>query len=107
NSVDNSSSMFANRAIELQAQGTFVLSNYNVGLNSRYPHIHITNGFEDTLSMLDQLTESHIREVQSAGIRSVFSHDLAIMRISKIAQAVGMKADMTDPRVTIVQQQSD
>src|SRR5699024_7077617 len=27
--------------------------------------------------------------------------------ISKIVQAVGMKADMTDPRVTIVQQQND
>src|SRR5699024_7120132 len=54
NSVQNSSSMFANRAIELQAQGTFVLSNYNVGLNSRYPHVHISNGFTDTLAALNK-----------------------------------------------------
>lgn len=107
NSVDNSSTMFANRAIELQAQGTFVLSNYNVGLNSRYPHIHITNGFADTVGSLDQLTEPQIREVQAAGIRAVFSNDLAIMRIAKIIETVGLSAHVADPRVAIMTHGSD
>src|SRR5699024_6472381 len=99
--------MFANRAIELQAQGTFVLSNYNVGLNSRYPHVHLTNGFEDTVRTLNQLTESQVREVQAAGIRSVFSNDLAIMRIARIIETVGLKADIADPRVVVVQHSPD
>ena len=102
NSVQNSSSMFANRAIELQAQGTFVLSNYNVGLNSRYPHVHLSNGFADTLAALDQLAEDDIREIQADGIRVVFSHDLAIMRIAKIIETVGLTAEVAQPRVRIV-----
>src|SRR5699024_269476 len=102
NSVSNSSSMFANRAIELQAQGTFVLSNYNVGLNSRYPHVHMSNGFTDTLAALNNLSDHHIREIQAAGIRSVFSNDLALMRIAKIIETVGSPAHIADPRVVIL-----
>jgi len=107
NSVQNSSSMFANRAIELQAQGTFVLSNYNVGLNSRYPHVHISNGFTDTLAALDHLTERQIREIQADGIRAVFSNDLAIMRIAKIIEAVGLDAEVAEPRVGVLKHGHD
>lgn len=107
NSVQNSSSMFANRAIELQAQGTFVLSNYNVGLNSRYPHVHISNGFTDTLAALDRLTERQIREIQADGIRAVFSNDLAIMRIAKIIEAVGLDAEVAEPRVGVLKHGHD
>lgn len=107
NSVSASASMFANRAIELQAQGTFVLSNYNVGLNSRYPHVHVSNGFTDTVGALDNLSEAHIRETQAAGIRSVFSNDLATMRIAKILQTVGHEADVTSPRVVVVKHDED
>lgn len=107
NSVQNSSSMFANRAIELQAQGTFVLSNYNVGLNSRYPHVHISNGFTDTLAALNKLTERQIREIQADGIRAVFSNDLAIMRIAKIIEAVGLDAEVAEPRVGVLKHGHD
>ena len=107
NSVSSSSTMFANRAIELQAQGTFVLSNYNVGLNSRYPHVHISNGFTDTLAALNNLSEMHIREIQADGIRSVFSNDLALMRIAKIIETVGTSAQISDPRVVILKHNDD
>lgn len=107
NSVVNSTTMFANRAIELQAQGTYVLSNYNVGLNSRYPHVHVTNGFVDTRDSLDRLSEGEIRAVQASGIRSVFSNDMAIMRIAKIIETVGLSATVTDPRVAVVQHGND
>src|SRR5699024_3775977 len=107
NSAHNSSSMFANRAIELQAHGTFVLSNYNVGLNSRYPHVHISNGFTDTLAALDHLTERQIREIQADGIRAVFSNDLAIMRIAKIIEAVGLDAEVAEPRVGVLKHGHD
>src|SRR5699024_4782643 len=107
NSVQGSASMFANRAIELQAQGTYVLSNYSVGINSRYPHVHISNGFSDTLATLNSLSENHIRQVQAAGIRSVFSNDLAIMRIGKILQTVGLSGDVSIPSVAIVKESSD
>src|SRR5699024_4773509 len=96
-----------NRAIELQAQGTFVLSNYNGGLNSRYPHVHMSNGFTDTLAALNNLSDNHIREIQAAGIRSVFSNDLALMRIAKIIETVGSPAQIADPRVVILKHDDD
>lgn len=107
NSVSDSSSMFANRAIELQAQGTVVLSNYNVALNSRYPHVHISNGFTDTLATLNTMTEREIREIQAAGIRSVYSHELAIMRIAKILSTIGLSASVPEPRVAILTHSDD
>lgn len=107
NSVSNSTSMFANRAIELQAQGTVVLSNYNVGLNSRYPHVHISNGFTDTLATLNTLTEPQIRELQAAGLRSVFSNDLALMRVAKIIETVGLSGDVDEPRVVVIKHSAD
>ena len=107
NSVSDSSSMFANRAIELQAQGTWVLSNYNVALNSRYPHIHISNGFEDTLAALNNIQEPEVREIQAAGIRAVFSHELALMRVAKILSTIGHTANVTDPTVAIVLHSED
>lgn len=107
NSVQDSSSMFANRAIELQAQGTYVLSNYNVGINSQYPQVHISNGFLDTLDTLNSLSEQQIRQNQAAGIRSVFSNDLALMRIAKILEAVGLDAPVVQPRVAIMQHSAD
>ncbi|MDR7346900.1 glycosyltransferase [Enteractinococcus fodinae] len=107
NSVSDSSSMFANRAIELQAQGTVVLSNYNVALNSRYPHVHISNGFTDTLATLNTMTEREIRDIQAAGIRSAFSHELALMRISKILSTIGLSASVPEPRVVILKHSDD
>lgn len=107
NSVQSSASMFANRAIELQAQGTYVLSNYNVGLNSRYPHVHVSNGFIDTLAALDSLSEKQLRENQAAGIRAVFTHDLALMRIAKILKTVGLEAAVANPRVVVVKHNHD
>src|SRR5699024_9034190 len=107
NSVQNSSSMFANRAIELQAQGTFVLSNYNVGLNSLSPHSDLSNGFTDPPAVLYQLTEAAIRDVQAVVIRTAFSNDLAIMRIAKIIDTVGLEAEVSDPRVLIVAKDRD
>lgn len=107
NSVQESSSMFANRALELQAQGTLVLSNYNVGINSHYPHVHISNGYTDTLATLNSLSEVEIRKAQADGIRSVFSKDLAIMRVAKILETVGLSADVMTPRVGVVKHDSD
>lgn len=107
NSVPSSTTMFANRAIELLAQGTFVLSNYNVGLNSRYPQIHLSNGYPDTLATLDNLDEAEIRRVQAAGIRSVFSNDLAITRVAKILRIVGLEAEVMEPRVAVLKHNND
>ncbi|APF39944.1 glycosyltransferase family 2 protein [Neomicrococcus aestuarii] len=90
NSVTASQTMYANRAVELQASGTLIISNYNQGLNSHFPHIHIANSTSDVRRMLDGLTFEELRRVQSAGIRAAFDSELALYRIDKILNVAGI-----------------
>ncbi|MGO1182500.1 MAG: glycosyltransferase [Micrococcaceae bacterium] len=107
NSVHSSMTMYANRAIELQAQSTFVLSNYNAGLNSRYPHVHLVNSYRDVLATLESMNEDWLRKAQADGVRSVFSNDLALMRIRRILKSVGLGEDRMTPTVGVVVAQGD
>lgn len=102
NSVHSSMTMYANRAIELQAQSTFVLSNYNAGLNSRYPHVHLVNSYRDVLATLESINEDWLRKAQADGVRSVFSNDLALMRVQRILKSVGLSEDRLSPTVGLI-----
>ena len=84
NSVQNSQTMFANRAIELQAMGTFVLSNYNAGLNSQFPHIRMPDTEVDVATMIQTLTEVDVVRAQLDGVRSAFNGNTAFDRMGKI-----------------------
>ncbi|MGG5751853.1 glycosyltransferase [Zafaria sp. Z1313] len=102
NSVMASQSMYANRAVELQAAGTLVVSSYNQGLNSRFPQIHIANSVRDVRDMLDTLSFEELREVQAAGIRSVFDTELSLYRLDKILETAGLAAPRPGLTVDVV-----
>lgn len=102
NSVSFSSTMMANRAIELQAQNTAVLSNYNARLNSRYPHVHLANSADDVRGFLETMTMAELRRMQADGLRAVFSNELASSRLRSILRAVGHEVTGQDLRVGIV-----
>ena len=97
NSVMASQSMYANRAIELQASGTLVVSTYNQGLNSHFPHVFVANSARDVKDMLDTLTFEELRSIQAAGIRNAFGSELALYRIDTILEASGL----TQPRLPL------
>ncbi|WP_210604455.1 glycosyltransferase [Brevibacterium oceani] len=99
NSVVNSQSMYANRIIELQAMGTFVVSNYNAGVNSLYPQVCMPDSSLDMQQTYRALTQRSIREAQVAGIRAAFTANTAFDRIDTIAEA--MELDSGAPEHTV------
>ncbi|MBE1513883.1 glycosyltransferase [Nesterenkonia halotolerans] len=72
NSVIGSQTMFANRALELQASGTLLLSTYNQGLNSYHPQVRIANSAADVEESLRGLDLEELRRAQGDGVREVF-----------------------------------
>lgn len=107
NSVQDSRTMYANRVVELQAMGTLVLSNYNAGINSRYPHVHTANSAKDVEDLLASLTLEELRRAQADGIRDVFTHDLTSYRIDDILRSVGLSTPERQLRVAITSEHVD
>lgn len=108
NSVTASQTMFANRAVELLAMGTLVMSNYNAGLNSRYPCVTMLDSELDTEYFLRSLTDQYLSYCQVEGIREVFLNDTAFERVDEILEVVGIQAEKPKHTMYIVcEQKSD
>lgn len=92
NSVQNSQTMFANRALELQAMGTQIMSNYNAGLNSQFPHILMPDSRVDARDWALTLSDNDIYRAQLAGVRAAFTGNTAFERMSTILESAGLGA---------------
>lgn len=110
NSVQDSQTMFANRALELQASGTMVLSTYSQGLNSHHPQVHIANSAEDVAATLRHLTSSaagheDLRRIQGDGIRRVFLDHHVVDLLSRVAAIAGVSVETPGERVLAVSEE--
>lgn len=101
NSVTNSQSMYANRVIELQAMGTFIVSNYSAGVNSLYPQVCMPDSALDMQQTYEALTPESIRQAQVAGIRAAFTANTAFDRIDTIAEAMGLTSSAPNHTVYV------
>jgi glycosyltransferase involved in cell wall biosynthesis len=90
NSVQNSQTMFANRALELQAMGTLIMSNYNAGLNSQFPHILMPDSEVDARDWAASLTDNDVSRAQLDGVRAAFTGNTAFERMATILEAAGL-----------------
>lgn len=93
NSVIGSQTMFANRALELQASGTLVLSSYNQGLNSYHPQVRIANSSADVQESLRALDPEELRRAQGDGVREAFLRH----HVSDLLARVGRIAGKAEP----------
>ncbi|WGM19508.1 glycosyltransferase [Paenarthrobacter sp. OM7] len=102
NSVISSASMYANRVVELQAMGSMVLSNYNVGVNNRFPNVLTAQTTSDVRDVLDGMSQVNLYEVQMEGLRRAYTDHLAHDRMAEILQAAGLSAGAPSARVCAV-----
>lgn len=102
NSVISSSSMYANRVVELQAMGSMVLSNYNVGVNNRFPNVLTAQTSADVREVLDGMSKRSLYEVQMEGLRRAYSDHLANDRMAEILEVAGLTALASRARVCAV-----
>lgn len=102
NSVKYSNTMFANRVYELQAFGNILLSNFSVGVNSKFPHVFIYNYKTDVPQFLTHTSDRAIREISHAGIRQTMNYETTYHRIKYIYEILGNTLDVDDARVLVV-----
>lgn len=102
NSVLASQTMFANRALELQAAGTLVLSTYNQGLNSYYPQVHMANSAAEVAAELQSLDLKTLRRSQGDGIRQVFLENHGIDLLAHMARIAGVDVGPSAERILAV-----
>ncbi|MET3901805.1 glycosyltransferase [Paenarthrobacter sp. 4246] len=102
NSVISSASMYANRVVELQAMGSMVLSNYNVGVNNRFPNVLTAQTTSDVRDVLDGMSKSSLYEVQMEGLRRAYTDHLAHDRMAEILEAAGQPTGASRSRVCAV-----
>ncbi len=105
--VGGSQSAFSARAVELQASGSMVLSTYNQGINSYYPHVHIANSREDVASMLERLEIKDLRRNQSDGVREAFTRHHACDVLRGMLREVGTSSDTPAARFLAVAEEPD
>ena len=89
NSVTDSSTMFANRVVELLAMGTVVLSNYSNGVNSLYPYVTMIDSDTDARQFVDNISDDYIRFTRAEGLRDVFLYDTAFDRVDTLLESAG------------------
>lgn len=106
NSVVDSQTMFANRVLELQALGTPVISNYNAGVNSEFPHVFIPDSENDLLDYLDSKTPRDYLDLVSAGVRKVFMDYHAFDAMNNLLRVTGQVLPDTRRTVTIISETS-
>lgn len=102
NSVKYSETMFANRVFELQAFGNLLLSNYSVGVNNQFPNVLIANSKQDVSSILNNHSESELREFQAKNIRNVMLNNTTYHRLDQLAEYVGLKKTIVKPNIAVV-----
>ncbi|WP_169738750.1 glycosyltransferase [Salinicoccus luteus] len=102
NSVKYSNTMFANRVFELQAFGNILLSNFSIGVNSKFPHVFIYNHVSDIKQFLEYTDEKTFREISAAGIRTTMNGETTYHRMQYIASKIGIDIEVDRARLLVV-----
>lgn len=105
NSVVGSTTMFANRAVELQAMGAAVISNYSMALNSLLPNILIADSASDTQAMLEYLQGDELYRLQSQGVHRVFYEHTSHQQMAELLETIGLHTVATHGRALMVADQ--
>lgn len=101
NTVKNSQTMFANRAYELQADGSLLVSNYSIGINSILPLVYLAHSKDDVGRLLSSFGGEELYERQMASVRYVMTGETCFDRISEMLRIVG-KPECTTARTVAV-----
>src|SRR5699024_5572494 len=102
NSVKNSITMCANRIYELQAMGTVVISNYNKGVHTKFPHLVISSYQNDIQHFIRTITSEEENELIATGIREVMLNHTSYHRVAKLIQINDPSYKLTSPKILIV-----
>jgi glycosyltransferase involved in cell wall biosynthesis len=108
NTVQDSTTMFANRVYELQALGNVMLSNYSLGVNNKFPNIFLVNNQNEVKDIFNGFSEEEVFEHQVQGIRNVMTDQTSYLRIEEMLEKIGIKLQIKKKKVAVlIQKHSD
>lgn len=102
NTIKDSSTMFANRAYELQANGNLMISNHSIGVERLFPDIYIIDKEQDVVDALTSMSPEQVYQKQMAGVRRVMTDETGYDRMGEILRAAGIKARQPERNVLII-----
>ncbi|MGL5633633.1 MAG: hypothetical protein ACRDDL_00920 [Sarcina sp.] len=102
NTVQDSDTMFANRIYELQALGNIIISNYSLGVENRFPNVHIINEKKDIGKILKSYDKEKIYKKQLIGIRNVMTGETTYERFLEICKFIGVKCEKRRNDIVVV-----
>lgn len=102
NSVGGSPTMYANRVVELQAMGSFVVSNYSLAVNDHYPEVQLIDSAAEVPLVLQAMTGDTLYRAQNDGLRRVWEHDTAWQRMGQLLKSVGAPVATLSERTALV-----
>ena len=102
NTVKDSSTMFANRVYELQANGNLLISNYSRGVSNTFPNVFLIHDQKEVGRILDGFTAEEVYERQMAGVRRVMTGETCYDRVAEMLQVVGLATPPPVRKVLVV-----
>ncbi|QXQ08991.1 glycosyltransferase [Paeniglutamicibacter sp. Y32M11] len=103
NSVVSSSTMYANRVVELQAMGCTVLSNYNAGVNDQFPNVFMPESSFDAADIIASLHGAPLYENQMTGLRNAYTDHVNFDRMRTLLGTCGLAdLDGDSRRISII-----
>ena len=102
NTVKNSSTMFANRAYELQASGNLLLSNYSLGVSNLLPTVFLVHDADEAARILNSFTPEEVYERQVSGVRRVMTGETCFDRIAEMLELAGLHGRAVSQRNVLV-----
>lgn len=105
NSVKYSETMFASRVYEMQALGNIVLTNYNVGINNKFPNIFMVHEKKEAGEIINSMSDEEVYSHQMVGIRNVMTNMTTFDRFDYLMNCVGMKINNPIRKVAVLVEQ--
>lgn len=102
NDVIASQSAFSSNLLDHMATGSLIISTYNQGINSHFPHVRISNSSGDVHRELETLGIRELRRSQADGIRQVFMQHHARDVAVRLLQTIGCSVASNTPKVLAV-----
>ncbi|WP_158462221.1 glycosyltransferase [Salinicoccus halodurans] len=103
NSVKYSNTMFANRVYELQAMGNIVISNYSMGVNNKFPNVHIVSDKNDVKQILNHSNLNDNSDLIAKSVSNVMLNHTAYHRIEKIIRTIGWTSHhLHEPKILVI-----
>ena len=102
NSVQDSRTMFANRAYELQAAGNLLVSNFSLGVSREFPGVFIVSDAKEARTVLSAFTPLEVYERQIAGVRRVMTGETCYDRIGQVLSVIGMDGKVTMRKILVI-----